>query len=86
MHVDIPSDSSPGENVELLCDYELGDDVLYGIKWYRYGEEFYRFILEAKPQASVFKLQGIDVDVSTYHGCTNGCSRELLESIETPIQ
>ena len=32
-----------GQDISLTCDYELEDDILYSIKWYRDDKEFYRF-------------------------------------------
>ena len=32
-----------GQDISLTCDYELEDDILYSIKWYRGDKEFYRF-------------------------------------------
>ena len=45
----LPSGVSPlvhaetGHDISLVCDYELEDDILYSIKWYRDDKEFYRF-------------------------------------------
>lgn len=33
-----------GGEVVLRCDYELGGDSLYSIKWYREQTEFYRYL------------------------------------------
>ena len=33
-----------GGKVVLGCDYELGGDSLYSIKWYREQTEFYRYL------------------------------------------
>ena len=39
-------------------------DKLYSIKWYRNGNEFYRYIPSDTPDTTVFNGQGINVDVS----------------------
>ena len=39
-------------------------DKLYSIKWYRNGNEFYRYIPSDTPDTTVFNGNGINVDVS----------------------
>lgn len=68
-HVDISQSRFPGDVAELLCDYDLGNEDLYSIKWYKDGEEFYRFVPKGQPQASSYKMEGIDVDVRNYILC-----------------
>jgi hypothetical protein len=41
-------------------------DKLYSIKWYRNGQEFYRFIPSDEPKTTVFNGDGINVDVSGF--------------------
>ncbi|KAF2893814.1 hypothetical protein ILUMI_12359, partial [Ignelater luminosus] len=60
--IDIPQSLSPGDVAELLCNYELGNDDLYAVKWYKDGAEFYRFNPKEQPQASSYKLEGVNVD------------------------
>lgn len=64
--MNIPQYRAPGDIAELICDYDLGNDNLYAVKWYKDHEEFYRFVPRAKPEALSFKIEGITVDVSTY--------------------
>ena len=33
-----------GGDISLACRYELEEDVLYSIKWYRDDQEFYRYL------------------------------------------
>ena len=33
-----------GQDVSLLCNYQMMGDSLYSIKWYRDDKEFYRYI------------------------------------------
>lgn len=64
IHVGVPEHRSPGEIAELVCEYELGTDTLYSVKWYKGILEFYRFTPKAVPQAMTFKVEGVNVDVS----------------------
>lgn len=54
----------PGETAVLHCDYDLGGDALYAVKWYKEHEEFYRYVPRANPPATSYKLEGVHVDVS----------------------
>ncbi|KAB0792352.1 hypothetical protein PPYR_14311 [Photinus pyralis] len=63
VRVNVPQYRSPGESAQLLCDYDLGNDTLYSIKWYKDHEEFYRFVPMARPQATSYKMEGIFVDM-----------------------
>ena len=60
----IPQHATKGENVKMECMYDLESDKLYSIKWYRNGNEFYRYIPSDKPRTTIFNRPGINVDVS----------------------
>ena len=32
-----------GENVDLICDYELAGEEIYSVKWYKDGQEIFRW-------------------------------------------
>nr|CAH7749726.1 unnamed protein product [Callosobruchus chinensis] len=53
---------APGELATLRCDYDLGNDTLYAVKWYKDHEEFYRFVPKARPQKNWYKVDGVHVD------------------------
>lgn len=50
--------------VRLECHYEMEGDALYAVKWYKDGNEFYRYVPRDNPPIQVFDLKGINVDVS----------------------
>lgn len=50
--------------VRLECHYDMEDEKLYSVKWYKDGNEFYRYLPRDHPPASLFPLTGIFVDVS----------------------
>jgi hypothetical protein len=60
----IPKYTIKGNNVRLECTYDLENEALYSVKWYKDGKEFYRYIPRDMPPATVFILPGISVDVS----------------------
>ena len=41
--VEVPRYPSKGVNARLVCNYELGKERLYSVKWYKDGSEFYRY-------------------------------------------
>ena len=65
VRVNMPKYRIPGEEAQLHCDYKLGNDTLYSVKWYKDHEEFYRFVPRARPEASSYEVDGVHVDVST---------------------
>ena len=53
-----------GQPASLDCDYRLGNSSLYSVKWYKDGEEFFRFMPSMDTQIEVFPVRGVSVDVS----------------------
>jgi hypothetical protein len=45
----------------------LDDEILYSVKWYKDGNEFYRYVPRDMPPAQVFPLPGVTVDVRSLH-------------------
>ncbi len=52
-------------DAQLQCHYDLDDDGLYSIHWYKDGREFYRFYPHRSPQSRTFIVNGANVDVSS---------------------
>lgn len=53
-----------GGEVMLTCQFDLAQDRLYSVKWYKAGREFYRFVPAESPPKQAFPFQGVTVDVS----------------------
>lgn len=66
MTLTMPRAVREGHSVTLGCDYDLEDDPLYSVKWYRDSAEFYRYVPKEEPPTRVFPLPGLHVDVSLY--------------------
>lgn len=60
----VPKHVVTGADAQLECRYDLGGDALYSVKWYKDGNEFYRYVPRDMPPAQVFKLPGVHVVVS----------------------
>ena len=43
--VEVPDHASVGSTATLRCNYHLGKDKLYSVKWYKDSSEFYRLSL-----------------------------------------
>jgi len=51
-----------GESAKLVCDYDLGRDAMYSIKWFKDNAELYRYIPTNQPQYKSFQTPGALVD------------------------
>lgn len=62
--MEVPQYRVRGEDAVLKCHYDLENDSLYAVKWYKENEEFYRFVQRAHPQITSYRVEGIKIDVS----------------------
>lgn len=60
----IPTPVVTGDSVVLRCAFELGNETLYAVKWYKNMAEFFRYVPASDPPLKTFPQIGIDVDVS----------------------
>ncbi|XP_075153240.1 beaten path IIIc isoform X2 [Haematobia irritans] len=63
MEVRIPEYVVKGSTAQLECLYDLDGESLYSVKWYKDGNEFYRYVPRDMPPAQTFLLPGVSVDV-----------------------
>lgn len=59
----VPSHAIRNTSVTLECHYNLQGETLYSVKWYKDGNEFYRYVPRNQPPAQVFPLPGVTVDL-----------------------
>jgi hypothetical protein len=59
----VPAAVRRGENVNLICQYDLEGDTLYSMKWYKGKREFFRFTPKENPSLQIFPVPGIYVEV-----------------------
>lgn len=57
-YLKMPKVSLLHDHIDLRCHYDM-DNALYSIKFYRNGEEFYRYIPRDILPVHVFPLKGI---------------------------
>ena len=61
----VPPHCKVGDDAELECSFAMQGEPLYSVKWYKDGDEFFRYIPGDRDQTvTVFKLPGVNVDVS----------------------
>ncbi|GFS40244.1 uncharacterized protein TNIN_186631 [Trichonephila inaurata madagascariensis] len=58
----VPTPVVAGDSILLKCEYELGNETLYAVKWYKNMGEFYRYVPASDPPLKTFPQAGIDVD------------------------
>ncbi|XP_025018075.1 uncharacterized protein LOC107361825, partial [Tetranychus urticae] len=74
----VPGAVANGSSVWLHCDYDLENDSLYSVKWYKNYEEFYGYLPSSNGiQHKVFPQRGINIDLLKSNS-THVC----LESID----
>ncbi|XP_050083227.1 uncharacterized protein LOC126569876 [Anopheles aquasalis] len=59
----IPRHVLVNSNVSLECNFDMDGAALYAVKWYKDGNEFYRFTPANRPQTQSFLLPGVSVDL-----------------------
>ena len=62
--IKVPKQLILGQSATLRCMYDLEGSKLYSVKWYKNGEEFFRFMPSMEKQYEVFPVNGITIDVS----------------------
>lgn len=64
LELSVPTHKLVGEEVKLVCKFDMEGDTLYSVKWYRNEQEFYRFVPNDRPKLQIFPQKGIRVERS----------------------
>ncbi len=64
LRVSIPETVQRGADVVFNCSFNLRDERLYAIKWYRGNREIFRFIPSENPPNKPVPLEGLNISVS----------------------
>lgn len=51
-----------GQRARLRCHFALEGEVLYSLKWWKDGSQFYQFIPRNDPKMVVFSVAGVTVN------------------------
>ena len=62
--VEVPAQMILGQSAKLKCNYDLEGSELYSLKWYKNGNEFYRYMPRDIRKTTVFSQKGVSIDVS----------------------
>jgi len=60
----VPTHKMVGEDVKLVCRFDMDGEKLYSVKWYRNEQEFYRYVPNDRPKLQIFPQSGITVERS----------------------
>ncbi|XP_046387590.1 uncharacterized protein LOC124157130 [Ischnura elegans] len=63
MEVRIPMHTVRDHSARLECHFDMEGESLYSVKWYKDGNEFYRYLPRDMPPAQVFPLPGVTIDI-----------------------
>ncbi|XP_034246856.1 uncharacterized protein LOC117648460 [Thrips palmi] len=69
--ITLPEAVVQGDSVTLRCDYDLEDQNLYSIKWFRDESEFYQFVPKEIPATKVFDVDGVKIKVDVSRSDAN---------------
>ncbi|ALC39911.1 beat-Ic, partial [Drosophila busckii] len=59
----IPQAVKRGSNALFICNYDMENDTLYSVKWYKGKREFYRYTPKENPAMKVFAMtSGLNVE------------------------
>jgi len=62
MELRIEEHTVVGNSTRIECKFDLEGEQLYTVKWYKDGNEFYRFLPGESPEVQVFDVTGVHVD------------------------
>ena len=62
--VEVPDHAPVSSVATLRCNYHLGKDKLYSVKWYKDSSEFYRFVPKKKDDCSSLSAATLLVTLS----------------------
>lgn len=74
----IPQHVVLNETVRMQCNFNLDKEVLYSVKWYKDGHEFYRYLPRDVPSVQTFRVAGVNVNVG---GSSVDARREIAVTI-----
>ncbi|XP_014244375.2 uncharacterized protein LOC106663799 [Cimex lectularius] len=60
VRVHVPVAVKVGDSAILRCLFELGEDTLYSVKWYKGGREIFRYLPRDTPSIKIFPIIGLE--------------------------
>ncbi|XP_055850744.1 uncharacterized protein LOC129915283 [Episyrphus balteatus] len=62
----VPRIIDSGQKAKLFCSYEMGNRTLNSVKWYKDGQEFFRYSPLTPPTTNRFPVQGVTIADGSY--------------------
>ena len=62
--IHVPEYPVAGEPADLECCFDLEEDKLYSVTWYRDDKEFFKYAPKAANKIKTFNMTGLLIDVS----------------------
>ncbi|KAK9870364.1 hypothetical protein WA026_007932 [Henosepilachna vigintioctopunctata] len=78
----VPVIQDPREDMQLYCEFDMGGEELYAVKWYKDDHEFFRYS-PAGSKLLQFQVTGINVDLSRTKCAMTACNLVLTELSRT---
>ncbi|XP_050674182.1 uncharacterized protein LOC126971802 [Leptidea sinapis] len=77
----VPTHVPLGTRAALSCKWQLGPaDILYSVKWYKDGKEFFRHVPRDIETRRKFMLPGVDVEESSPNGANVTLAPAVVET------
>ncbi|XP_017785069.1 PREDICTED: uncharacterized protein LOC108568466 [Nicrophorus vespilloides] len=58
-NLSVPLVADPREDMNLDCIFDMGNEVMYAVKWYKDDHEFFRFMPHQQPHTMTFPVAGV---------------------------
>ncbi|XP_068153284.1 uncharacterized protein beat-Vc [Drosophila tropicalis] len=73
----VPRIIDVGQKAKLFCSYEMGNRTLNSVKWYKDGQEFFRYSPVTPPTTNWFPVKGVTIADGSSHCNQFICNVEL---------
>ncbi|XP_030370384.1 uncharacterized protein LOC115621004 [Scaptodrosophila lebanonensis] len=73
----VPRIIDVAQKAKLFCSYEMGNRTLNSVKWYKDGQEFFRYSPLTPPTTNWFPVKGVTIDDGSSHCNQFICNVEL---------
>ncbi|XP_057654442.1 uncharacterized protein LOC130892816 isoform X2 [Diorhabda carinulata] len=64
-YMEAPDVVDPRDQFQLDCHFDMGNEELYAVKWYKDDQEFFRYMPQQNPPTLTFPVAGVTVIPNT---------------------
>lgn len=79
-HLSVPEIVDVGATAILTCRFNLQNQTLYSVKWYKDGGEFFRYMPTLHPETHYFKVEGVHLHPKLCNATTVTLQRVTFSS------